>query len=406
VGGDLPERLALLGEDARDRRVHVAAHRLREAAVDGGADDRVREAQRRARGDDARVDEVRRCGGGRRLVDVGERRGVAQLTAGAHDRDGLGQARRRLRQRGDPADDVAPDAGGPRGRDVRAAADLRRELGDEERVAAGGVVAGAAEVVVRLAEPVAHERRDGVGAERLEQAAVRLRARRDAVEQVARRSVARGPGGQHDEDPDVPRPRPEVGQPLQGRHVRPVCVVHEERQRPLHRDVRGEPEEAVQASWGGRTLERLGQVGRLPAPEPEHRPRERGGAGEQLLALGLVGEQHAPLEELADDPERVRGLQLAPAGGQAGDALLARAAARPLEQRGLADPGRSLEGQHTTLPVHERVEGRACEVELRLAVVQLLQRWSPRGEHMPGVEPRARREGAFSTVSVRNLHGG
>ena len=261
-------------------------------------------------------------------------------------------------------------------RDVRAAPDLRDELGQEERVATRRLVAGAAEAVVGLAEPVAHERGDGVGPERLEQPAVGLRAGGDAVQEVARRPVARGARGQDDEDPDVARTRAQVGQPLQRREVGPVRVVDEQRERPLQGDVRGEPEEAVQPPRRRGALEGLRELGRLLAPQSQDGPGERRGAGEELLALGLVGEEHAAFDELAHDAERVRGLELAAACGEAGDALLARAAAHPLEQRGLADPGRPLERDDAALAVDDRIEGRACEVELRVTVVQLLHRWA------------------------------
>ncbi len=203
-----------------------------------------------------------------------------------------------------------------------------QQLLEQQRVAAGGLVAGGAEGVGRsLAEPVAHDRRDRRGCQR-----VRLDRRGERVVGDLRQQGRVGPrvGGaqrRRDQHLDALEAAGEIRDEAQGGRVRPVQVVYREQQRPALGEVDGEPVEAVERREGGVAAgpllgggeDDLGRGGRAP---------------EQLPSLRLARQQR--LEELARDAERELPLDLAAPGGEHEEALRFGAPAQLSQQPALA----------------------------------------------------------------------
>jgi hypothetical protein len=336
LGGDLLDAGALVAQHARGPLVLQRALGGRQLVVDGVADQRVDEAERRLLAQDLRLDERAGDGGDRALVAAGEgghggqRGALPEHGDGACDRAGVlrqppqpYEHRRRRGARADGADDVDVLRGG------RDALGLERaqELAQQQRVAAGGVVAGGAEQRVRGgAEPVAHEHGDGVraqwaGADR--QGRRVLRQLGDQAGVGARLGGAERGGEQ---DRQALQPPREVREEAQRRAVAPVQVVDGQQQRPLGGDVRGEPVEPVQRRERRDALAHLG----------EHRAGGRRRTGERRAGP----RRDVALEQLAHDAERELALQLRRAGGEdAQRGPLAQAG----QQAGLADPGGALD---------------------------------------------------------------
>jgi hypothetical protein len=150
----------------------------------------------------------------------------------------------------------------------------------------------------------------------------------------------------------------QVGEPAQRRRVGPVRVVHREHQRLPGREVGDQPVQAVHGGVADVVLDRAcfgpvehpgGQGGR-----PVHQP---------VLAPDRV-------EQLADDAVGEALLQREPAGRQdprAPRALGAWAPAGRPEQRGLADPGRTLHQRQGAVPGLGRRDGGGQRRQLRIA---------------------------------------
>ena len=131
------------------------------------------------------------------------------------------------------------------GVEAAVAADRRaRQLAQQERVPAGRGVAGAAlRVVGARREPPDHGR-GAVLAQRLqvEQGAVRRRVAAERLERLVRLLRA---ARDDERDGDPLEPVREVDQDVERRAVGPVGVVDEQGQRPVRRQVRGQPVEGV-----------------------------------------------------------------------------------------------------------------------------------------------------------------
>ena len=167
--GDLLDRRAGLAQHLCGALVLELSLRGRELVVDGVADERVHEAERRLGPDDLRADQLARGGGHRALVgarqggDAREVRALAEHGGGPGDRAGVVRQAREPQQHG--AGDGAR-ADGPHDRGLVGAGlhalglERAQELAQQQRVAAGRLVAGGAEAGVGVvAEPLAHERR-------------------------------------------------------------------------------------------------------------------------------------------------------------------------------------------------------------------------------------------------------
>ena len=254
--GDQLGRSRLQVEQPRGARVVARAAGRAESGVDGGAHQRVDELERvqelvrerRAQdaGRDERVDGLR----GLVRVDLGEPGRRSQRNVAAEDRNGPGEPHRGLRQSRQPRGDLLRDALGALlqdalGVDAAVAPDRRaRQLAQQERVPTRRGVAGAAlRVVGARREPPDH----GGGAVLAQRLQVQQRAVRRGVaaEHLERRARLLRPARHDQRDGDPLEPVRDVDEHVQRRRVAPVDVVDEQRQRPLRRQVRGQPVEGV-----------------------------------------------------------------------------------------------------------------------------------------------------------------
>ena len=154
----------------------------------------------------------------------------------------------------------------------------REQLAQQQRVAAGRAGAGGAEALVGVvAEPRARPARATASAlsgpgrtERVAGSCAISAISAGSVPGSVLRSVA------PTSDRHVLEPADEVGEEAQRRAVAPVQVVHRQQHRPVRRDVRREPVEAVERGERARRLGR--RASRVGAPKIG--ARRRGGAAE------------------------------------------------------------------------------------------------------------------------------
>ena len=340
---------AVAFEQAGRLRVGQGPLARRDGLIDRGPHDRVGELEHRP--GRQHVGRAQAVGEPRRIRDVlaRERGGVPDRCRAAEDRQRLGQPSRALPELADPpqhgpGDRFRRQVFHPRQR--VAAARLAQRGGqrfEQERVPAGVVMAGPAQLRVRLpAEPLPHERGGRLAAERPERQQRALRAGAQLLEYPRLvRAAARGEQQGDGQAVDAGR---EVGEPPQRRRVGPVRVVHRDHQRPARREVRGQPVEAVRRRVRDVVLDRSG------AGPVEHPGGEPGGAVQQLVPLAGAGRGADRLDELAGDAVGEAALQGEPAGGEDPRAGHRRAGAGHPEQRGLADPGGPLHQDEGAVP--------------------------------------------------------
>ena len=165
LAGDLVQRRAGVAQDARGARVQQLALAERQAVVDGVADQRVHEPGRRLGAQDLGARERRHRARDLGLVEPGDARHRRQVGALAEHGDRAGDGGRLAGQPREPQQHGARDGAradrahhvGVRGVGLdRFGLERVQELADEQRVAAGGAMAGLAEQPVGLgAEPFA-----------------------------------------------------------------------------------------------------------------------------------------------------------------------------------------------------------------------------------------------------------
>ena len=311
-----------MGQAEIDRRLQLGDRR---------ADQRVAEPQR------ARVVEQvgrRELGRGpaRDLdVELRERGGERELAAVAEHGHRRRQRSGALTERRQPPRDAPPDALDPRGHDrVRVGlVELGQHLLDQQRVAARRAQAGLDERRPRLgAEPPRGEHADRATRQRRRRECLgvgRDRLQHDPI--LARQRAPRGDDHGHGQFPQAP---PEIGQEPQAGLVHPLCIVHEQQQRPLRREVGHEPVQPVQ--------HREPRVGGRQRRRGRCRQAERRG-GERRGSLQPAG--RGAFEQLADGAEAELPLQLAAGRGE--HRQLARERGGVAQERGLADPRRALD---------------------------------------------------------------
>ena len=376
VRGDLLGRSVRLGEQRCRRGVLALALCAVQLGVDRGPHDRVHEGEVAF---DAQQPVPRKRRGGVRGelgVDAGERRRVGQPHVVAEDGD-------RLRERGcldgQPRQSKADRARDGLGADLVHALRVLRlrrdplarkrveERAEEQRVAAGRLVARVGELDVDVArERLADQRRGRVQRQRLRADHDRTRVADHLGDE--RLLVRLGGRARPDDDEDRQSLEPArgVAQPAKRCGVAPVQVVDGEQQRLARREVSGEPEEPVQRRE--RVVRKSLRVAQPPLVE--ERRGERGGAREQLLALLSRGEREHGLEELANDAERELVLPLAAARGQHPHPRRGRERARLADEAGLPDPGVALDRDEATVAPARNLDHRAQRRELRLALEQ------------------------------------
>ena len=285
--------------------------------------------------------------GGGLVLEVSERGRLSRVGIVAQDRHGPRQLRRvrweagqaqRHGARAGPSPELA-EAGHLRlGRGEIIGNDRVHELAQEQRVAAGLLVAGGAESIVGLGQGLAQELGGGLRAQRSRLDDRRQRVQDDLAKEASVSSRLAGP--ETDDHPDIESldPRQEVGQPAQGRKVAPVQVVDRQQQPPVGGHVRRQPVKAVhrrQRRVGGRLGCELGGI--------KERGRERRRAHIQLGALVRRKGGQERLEQLPHDAVREGALKLRAAPAQ--DVHPGRLAQRLRlgDEGSLADAGRTFE---------------------------------------------------------------
>ena len=220
------------------------------------------------------------------------------------------------------------------------------------------------------------------GGRRLERQRRELDRRRER--RRAKRALARGGGrplSRQQQCGDGIEPvREELQEPDRGA-VGPVQIVDDEQLRPLRRQRGDEPVQTVEHAE-----RRVGVAGRQRCVRQHDGRRQRGGAGERPAAR-LGGHAAQPrLEQLADDPPRVRRLQIGSASARHGDVARPRRITRQLEQARLPDPRRPLHDDHLPSPRDHLVERIDDRPRLGLTLVKAAQH--ARRESM-SADPRA-----------------
>lgn len=344
----------------------------REIPIDRVADERMHEAQRRLGAQDLGASE----GASRRrhvgLVEAGERSDGRDVGGVTEDGDGLGDPNGRVGQAGQAQQHRAGERAGPdlahrRGagsRGVDAVGGQRRqELAEEQRVAAGHLVAGGGERGVGIrAETVAHQvGRRGRGQRGRPQHG-RRRVLHDLGEQpLVGARLVRADRRDHEHRRPL-EPVREIGEEAQRRRVGPVQVVDGKDERAVCGQVERQPVEAVEH----REAPGLVVGGLRRRRRPEDGPARRRSPNEGAVPLRPG---HGRLKELADDAERKLALELGGAGSQ-DSAVLGRRPAGRLEQRGLSDAGRGVDHDQPPVPGSRRRDRGVEPFDLATPFVQ------------------------------------
>ncbi len=379
VGGDALDGRAGRMEDLDGppvrRRALGRAHLLVDRPPDDGVRERGPVPRREERGGAQRVD----GGAGRVRADAGQRgkprdrRAVAEDRERAGDGGGLGgdgPQRQRDGARHRRGTDLA-HAGdtGLRGRDALLR-ERRQQLGEQERVAAGRVVArgdegGLGPRRARLDQPPR-----GRLAQRGQAQDPRRRLGGELGEERPVDGAQARPVGDDDRDRQVGDARPEVDDEPQRELVGPVGVVDDEGERRALGEVGGQPVQAVEERVRRARVRPRSVRGRIEAEELGGEARA---ALEQPPALGGAGRADARLEQLAGDAERELALELAPAGGEDLEAAGAGLLARRREQRRLAEAGRGLDENDASIAAVSGGEGVIDGLDLRISLEQCAQ---------------------------------
>ena len=363
VGSDLLGH-GLLGSQQR-RRAGVQASALGggQLGVDGRPDDRVDEGERLARPQD--LGRRERIGGLARhpRFDLRQLRRAPQRSAVAQHRRRPGERGRAELESGESQQHGARDGLGAElahphgaGRVGRRALDLQRgqELLHEQRVAAGDVGARRGEPRGHVVEERgAHEPVDRRAGERLQDDPFGGLVPGELGQEVrVHPGVARATRD-HRGDRQLGEPLGEIQEEAQRRGVRPMHVVDRQQERPVVRDVGGQPVEAVQQRedviLAPATGRRLGAI--------EQRGRESRGTVEEPLALGPVGRRQHGLEQLERDAEGEVPFQLAARGRQGPHTAALGESARGGEELGFPQPCVALDDEEAAPALPGRIQG-------------------------------------------------
>ena len=154
-------------------------------------------------------------------------------------------------------------------------------------------------------------------------------------------------------------------------------IIDDQQDRPLVREVRDEPIEAVQD-----TERRRGAVRWCVE---ENRRGQRGSAGEGGFTVRAIGRPKGRLEALTHNSKWVVRLEFGTASSEHGHLPVPRQAAGRLHQRGLSNPGPTLDDDRRACACAGGIERRSDPYQLGLA---LKQRLSERAAGFPAMSPR------------------
>ena len=330
-----------LGDQLSRAGVHDAARGRTDVGGDGRPQQRVGEGGGVGPAQDGGVDEsVGRRGGGRQ-VEVGQRRRLPQRSAVAQHRDRARERRRVVREPPDPRDDRSQDRvrgdlvdprGVRRGRREVAGADFAEQLAQHERVASGDPRARRREGVVAARQVGVDQVRDSAGTQRRGREHAREAVRAELADGCVDARL-RGPQPDDHGDRKLLESLREIDQEARGRRVDPLQVVDEYQQAAgVVGRVRRQPVEAVDQPESRVVADLARRV--------EQRVRQPGRSAQKALAIA-AGEQR--LEELECAAEGELALDLGAAGHGDRDPGVGGHGTGGGEQRGLPDPGRSLD---------------------------------------------------------------
>ena len=221
----------------------------------------------------------------------------------------------------------------------------------------------ATERVVGARRERADDDRGGLGAKRLhvQQRPVCLGLPAQDVERFQR---LLGAARDEQRDPHAVEPVGDVRQHAQRCAVGPVRVVDQHRQGSLGGEVRQQPVERVA---GGVGIVRGHRAGAAFDVDGEQRGRHSRRAGEQRRGVEGATAQHL-VEQLADDPEPERALELGTACAEHEQVGLERNRVRGVEQRRLADARRAVDDDERSGFLRRVQERGADGFELTIAL--------------------------------------
>jgi hypothetical protein len=243
------------------------------------------------------------------------------------------------------------------------------QLAEQERIAAGRVVAGGREGRVgRTLEAPGDVALDTVAAERLRPHDAGVRIGGDRRQRAGLRVGVVQPGRERQQHRQLVEAVHQEAQPVERRVVGPVDVVDSHEQRGLVRQPRGEPEEAVE--HGEERFAARDRDGRI---SDVHECRGDGGrAREQSRTLRRRDRRHHRLEQLPHHSEAEPALELAAARGQHAHAAPGGALAQRTQEPGLADARGPLEHEDPAAPRAGGGDRRVTGGQLGVALDQRL----------------------------------
>ena len=239
---------------------------------------------------------------------------------------------------------------------------LHRQLGEEERIAAGGLVTGPHEERLGVGQNgVPEDAGDRVEAERLRAQDGRGGVGAQLVEQRVRLGrMARGDGQDH-RDGQLLDPLGEVDEEAHGRRIAPVGIVDAQHQRALFGEVGAQPVE---------TVERGREALRSRGAFQHERGGKPGRPCEEALPLGVVKAADGLLEELQRPAEGEVALQVAAACAEHPGAVARREGRRLAEEPRLPEPLGRLDEDDTAASRLRIAQREAESLELRVALQQ------------------------------------
>lgn len=376
---ELPRARAARPQQLGGARVRRRALARPQLGVERGAHERVGEAQVRRRVEDRDGAQRVGPGGGACLVELrqlGDKPAVGVVAEHEHragDCLRLGRQPREAHEHG-PRDALRREPAHarrlPGDRGDRLVRERARQLAQQERVAAAGLVTGGRERLLGLPLELLGEERGGpLRAQRARREAARRGVGRDP-RQAARGAGLVRPAGEREQQRQLLEAGHEEAECVERGRIRPVRVVDREQQRLPLGEPGEQPVEAVQDRESvGRVL-RTGVVAVAVRREAERAARGTGRALEQLLARRRVERDQMRLEQLPHERERLLALEFRRARGEHLQPGRAPRLACRSQQARLAEAGRRLDHDEASATAERGGDRR---VQLRQLAVALEQ---------------------------------
>jgi hypothetical protein len=255
-----------------------------------------------------------------------------------------------------------PDLLGPDRIRVGTLSEVSEQLGEQERVATRGAMAGFHEVLVgAAAEGVTQQLLDGALTEwtRPDHLEVGVLADLDSNRVRTRLS---GTGGKHEKESYSVEARREEGEKSQRRPICPMEVIDDQQHGAALGEVGGEPVETVEVPVFG-----VGRGSRRPGRRKNGHP-QFGCPADDLRPCLIVESGEHRLEQLANWTEGEFTLELGGAGASDLKSFKQRPLTDRLKQPSLADAGRSLDQDRSPRPASGLEQCFCHRLELRISL--------------------------------------